>query len=197
MFSGFAVTKTGVYVPWMLLSGALTAVRYGLISTLDIDDTLGKIIDYQTIASMDFGFCIQMPFTAMRNVLKDDDIPIANALVVLFRGFGTLLSLSIGQAIFLQTLQQRLHADFPWTEVQTISDLGAGEVDSDHISNDTLPLVARVYNKSMQTTMYFAIAAAIVVFFAASLVKWKKVDLSNRQKEDKEVSATSSQRDKN
>jgi hypothetical protein len=185
--SGFAVTKTGVYVPWMMASGALAAIGYGLLSTLNMDSSLGQILGFQIIASIGFGLGVQLPLTAMRNVLNDADIAIANGLLIFFQGLGTSLSLSVGQNIFLNTLKTRLSHELPPSEVNLISNLGAGDVDSDHVSPSSLPIVARAYNLSMRTTMYFAAAAAVAAFLSACAVEWKKIESGDAKKRDEEA----------
>jgi hypothetical protein len=185
--SGFMVTKTGAYVPWMIASGALAAIGYGIISTLNMESNLGHILGFQALASIGFGLGVQLPMTALRNVLNDTDIAIGNSLLIFFQGLGTSLSLSIGQNIFLNTLKKRLSAELSPAEANAISDMGAGDVNSDHINQDKLPIVARAYNFSMKTTMYFAIATAVAAFLCACAVEWKKVDLGKNQKKDEEA----------
>jgi MFS family permease len=187
IITGIAITKTGHYVPWMIASGAIAAVGYGLLSTLGMDANLGKIIGFQVIASIGFGFGVQVPFTAMRNVLNDSDLAIANALIIFFQGFGASLSLSIGQTVFLNTLKSRLRAQLPSSEADAISQLGAGDVDAGHIKAESLPIVARAYNRSMQTAMYFAVAASVLAFCCACFVEWKKIEQPAKEKNDEEA----------
>jgi MFS family permease len=184
IISGSAVTKTGVYVPWMMTSGALAAVGYGLLSTLNMNSNLGHILGYQIVASIGFGLGIQLPFTAVRNVLDDADIAIANALVVFFQGLGTSLSLSVGQTVFLNILNQRLRAKLPAEEAQRIADLGAGDVDSDHIEGRYLPIVTKAYNIAMQNAMYLGIASAIAAFLCSCCVEWRKIERQKKEEEE-------------
>ena len=181
---GAAVTLTGVYVPWMMASGAIAAIGYGLLSTLNLESSLGNIIGFQIIASIGFGLGVQLPFTAMRNVLSETDIPIANALLVFFQGLGTSLSLSVGQTLFLNTLKDELRSQISATEANYIVDLGAGNIDESHVRKEELPIIANAYSTATRTAMYLAIASAVAAFVCSLAVEWKTMDRSDKKNDE-------------
>lgn len=175
IFAAPFVTRTGHYVPWMISSGAISAVGYGLLSTIQPGTRLVLIIIYQIVAGVGMGFGVQLPITAMRNVLSDDDVPIANALMVFFQSLGTALSLSGGQAIFLPALAKRLEESFSEQESARIIDMGAGNVDDGHLDADALPLVVNAYSHATKSAMYLAIAASGAAFLCSWGLQWKRL----------------------
>lgn len=175
IFSGLMVTLTGLYVPWMMASGALAAVGYGLLSTLNLHSGIGKIIGYQIVASVGFGLGVQLPLTSLRNVLDDKDVPIANALVVFFQGLGTSLSLSVSQTIFLNKLTSDLHHHFSPAKVHMITELGASDIDTNHLGEGDILIVQNAYRRSLQAALYLSIGSAVAAFACSCLVEWKRL----------------------
>jgi MFS family permease len=60
LVSGFAVSKTGHYIPWMMFSGVFAGVGNGLLSTLNVDSPAIKWVWFQLIAGFGRGAGMQM-----------------------------------------------------------------------------------------------------------------------------------------
>lgn len=58
--SGFAVSKTGYYLPWSILSAVLSSVGAGLIATWSTTTGMGEWIGYQVILGVGRGAGLQM-----------------------------------------------------------------------------------------------------------------------------------------
>jgi MFS family permease len=164
LVAGAIASRTGHYIPLILSSGAITAVGYGLLSTLDTSSSMAQIIGYQLVAGIGFGFGVQLPLTAMRHALPDDDMPIANSLLIFFQSLGNSLSQSGGQAVFLGAFTAALGAELPPTEVQHISELGAGNIDAQHVGQDLLPIVIEAYGLGMRHASYLTAASSCAAF---------------------------------
>jgi hypothetical protein len=188
--AGAAVTLTGFYVPWMIASGAISSIGYGLLSRLDSNSDLGHIVGYQIAAGVGFGIGALQPPTAIRNVLSDSDIRVANALVVFFQGLGTSLALGIGQTIFLTTLKDRLKATLTEAEADYIVGLGAANANSDKIPPGARYLVADAYTHSTQTVMYLSIAASCAVFLCSFAVEWRRFETPGSSEPGRTSNAT-------
>lgn len=173
---GVVVTVTGVYVPFMIASGIILAVGSGLLTMLNTTSSLVSIIGYQIVASVGFGLGIQLPLTAIRNTLDEVDVPLGNALVVFSQGLGTSLSLSIAQAIFLNTLKSRLEIHFSKEETEQLVKLGAANVNTRHISPELVPIVAAAYNSATRASFYLAIAASLMVVIGSGVMERKRLE---------------------
>ncbi|KAH9897413.1 major facilitator superfamily domain-containing protein [Xylariomycetidae sp. FL2044] len=173
--SGTAVSFSGHYVPWMVAGGAVSTVGYGLLRTLTPSSSTGSITGYQILVGGGCGLAYQLPLTAMRNVLADDDMPMTNALFVFFVGLGTLIALGGGQSIFLESLSARLRARLGVTEAARILDLGAGAVTAENINPEDLPLVTDAYSYATTTAMNLAIAAAGAATLCGCVMEWKRL----------------------
>ena len=91
--SGWLVTVTGQYIPWLLAGGVIITVATGLLTTLTVAGSgLGRIVGFEFLASAGFGLAVQQPLVAIRNVLAAEDMPMGNALFVFFQAFGAMVS---------------------------------------------------------------------------------------------------------
>jgi hypothetical protein len=181
VLSGIAVTMTGIYVPFMMVSGIILAVGSGLLTTLEPSSGLGQIIGYQIVASIGFGLGIQLPLTAMRNILDEKDIPIANALIVFSQGLGTSLSLSIAQTIFINSLSSRLETQLSTAETKRIITLGAAKVNGNYLPLKVVPFIAAAYSYAVRCTFYLAVAAAGVVAIGNCLMERKRLERAHKE----------------
>lgn len=112
----------------------------------------------------------------MQNVLNEADLPTGNSLFMFAQSLGTVIALPIAQSIFLGTLDNKLNARLSDDQASQITDLGAANVDVDHMDADLVPFVAAAYGYAVQAAIYVAVAAAALAFVTAGLMEWKKLD---------------------
>lgn len=178
--SGAVVTFTGHYVPWLLTGGAVLTVGAGLLSTLTVENSgLSKVIGYEFLASAGFGLAVQQPLVAIRNVLETEDMPMGNALFVFFQAFGTTVGLGIAQVVFLGKLKATLGSRLSGEETTDIIALGAAG--QDKMPPHLVEFVAASYGDSVQSALYFSVAAAGMSFLSAWLIEWKRVEPEPRK----------------
>lgn len=173
---GLLMTTTRYYIPYLMAGSAVLAVGSGLLSTLNVSSNVGHIIGYQFIASIGFGFSVQVPLTAMQNVLNEADLPTGNSLFMFAQSLGTVIALPIAQSVFLETLNKKLDARLSDAQASQIIDLGASSVDAGHMDDDLVPFVAAAYGYAVQAAVYVAVAAAVLGFVTAGLMEWKTLD---------------------
>lgn len=113
----------------------------------------------------------------MQNVLSEADLPTGNSLFMFAQSLGTVIALPIAQSIFLETLDDKLDARLSDDQASQITDLGAANVDVDHMNADLVPFVAAAYGDAVQAAVYVAVAAASLAFVMAGLMEWKKLDV--------------------
>ncbi|GKZ34379.1 hypothetical protein AbraIFM66950_004610 [Aspergillus brasiliensis] len=66
MLAGGVLNKVGYYQPFLLVGAGIVTIGSGLIYTLDINTSSGKIIGYQILAGAGDGICVQVPVTAVQ-----------------------------------------------------------------------------------------------------------------------------------
>lgn len=72
MISSIVISKVGVFQPFLIAGGALTAIGAGLIYTFDLDTGLGKEIGYQIIFGIGTGV-VQIPAMVGGTLAPDED----------------------------------------------------------------------------------------------------------------------------
>lgn len=144
---------------------------------LDILQQHLKLGTDQFIASIGFGFSVQVPLTAMQNVLNEADLPTGNSLFMFAQSLGTVIALPIAQSIFLETLHNKLDGRLSDAQASEIIDLGASSVDADHMDANLVQFVAGAYGNAVQAAIYVAVAAAGLAFVTAGSMEWKKLDV--------------------
>lgn len=68
IIGGGAITVVGWYTPFLLVGSAIFAVGTGLLTTLQVDSSIGKWFGYQVVAGFGIGFGFQIPLLAVQTV---------------------------------------------------------------------------------------------------------------------------------
>lgn len=172
---GAAVTFSGHYVPFMVASAAAVLVGSGLLSQIRVDTPLSYIVGLELIVALGLGLGIQLPLSAVRNVLDEPDVPAGEALVLFCLCLGFTVAFPIAQAIFMNTLGQHLTTGLSEDRVAEIIRMGASKVNSGHMEDSIVPFVAESYAKAIATAFYMSIAAAGLALVAAAAMEWRKL----------------------
>lgn len=168
---GIAISKTGIYVPFMWAGSAIMCVGCGLLYTLHAGSGVGAIVGFQLIASAGFGLCIQVPFTAVQ-VLPESDIPIGNGLMAFFQGLGGALAVSSAQTIFSNTLHKQLD-DIPNANADVIISYGATNF-VQKVEPHLIKAVQHAYEAATKDTFMLPIIGTGLAFLASLGVEWRR-----------------------
>jgi hypothetical protein len=172
--SGVAVTATGYYTPFMLLSSVLMAIGAGLLSTFEVNTGHAQWIGYQFIFGAGVGFGMQQTLVAIQNVLPKEDVPIGTAIMMFSQTLGGAIFLSVGQNVFTNQLIKNLASVVPDLNPQLVLTVGATEI-KNQIPKEFLSGVLIAYNKSITQTFYVSVAGATLSILGAAAVQWKSM----------------------
>jgi MFS family permease len=125
VIAGKLVSKIGYYTPFALGGSMLTSIGSGLMTTFDPSTSTGKWIGYQIMTGTGRGMVIQMPLTAISDLLSGDDLASAVAVLVFCQYFGGALMLAIGQTAFLARLGPALESFAPNISAEVLVNAGA------------------------------------------------------------------------
>ena len=173
---GAAVTFFGHYVPFMVASAAVMAVGSGLLSQIDMNTGMGHIVGLELMAALGLGIGVQLPLSAVRNVLDEPDVPAGEALILFCICLGFALAFPIAQAIFMNTLSRLLATRLGESSVTMVLEMGPSKVNADHLTDDIVQFVAESYGKAVTTTFYMSIAASGLALIAGALMQWRKLE---------------------
>lgn len=173
---GAAVTYFGHYVPFMVVSATMTAVGSGLLTQIQASTDIAYIIGLELLVAFGLGIGVQLPLSAVRNVVDEPDVPAAEALILFSISLGFTLAFPIAQAVFMNTLRRDLATVLSSSTVDKIIAMGPSKVNVDHMKEDLVSLVAESYGKAITTAFYMSIAASGLALIAAASMEWRKLE---------------------
>ncbi|OAT01728.1 MFS transporter, variant [Blastomyces dermatitidis ER-3] len=176
LISGVLISVMGYYLPFLLAGGAISAIGYGLLSTLSPTTPAAKWIWYQILYGVASGCTTTAPYIAIQNLVPAEQISQAMAIIIFWQSIGASTSLIAANAIFSNSLRQQLQ--------QRVAQVGrapdvivAAGVRSirDLVSGSQLTAVLAAYAKSVDRVMYLGIAVSIAVIVFSPGLGWKDI----------------------
>ncbi|KAK6225688.1 major facilitator superfamily transporter [Colletotrichum tabaci] len=162
--SGWGVTKTGYYQPFMLAGTVLLSIGAGLLSTLKVASGADRWIPFQVIAGLGIGASTQQAAVAVQSSLNEADVAIGVAVVLFFQCLGPTTAITVAQAVFASVLTSGIAAKVPGVDPQAVRASGATGL-KDLVPAEQFGNLVQVYNHAITRT--YLVAAALA---AASLV---------------------------
>ncbi|USP76676.1 hypothetical protein yc1106_03950 [Curvularia clavata] len=174
ILTGGLVQRFGYYTPFMIFGSIFMAVGVGLITTWDVNTSMGMWIGYQIIVGFGVGSSMQHPNIAVQTVLRKQDVPIGTAILSLCQTLGGAVFTAVGQNLYISKFTEGLER-IGGIVPQRI--LGAGATDlTKHVPEAVKQQVLEAYNVSLTKGTFFA--ALIIACFAlpAALgMEWRSV----------------------
>ncbi|KAJ2969327.1 hypothetical protein NUW58_g10015 [Xylaria curta] len=163
--SGTAIEAFGYYLPWVVLGAGVSAIGYGLFSTLSITTTTAQWIGYQVLYGVGGGSMAAGAFIAVQNCVPATQIPTAMSIVLFCQNIGAAVALPVANAIFTNMLRAELQKRSGEIEVDAEVIIGAGvRAIRNFVQGAELAATLEAYSKSIGVVMYLGIAVAIAAF---------------------------------
>ncbi|KAI6767317.1 hypothetical protein HG530_005326 [Fusarium avenaceum] len=172
--SGILVQKVGYYLPFASASAVLSAIGFGLASTMGPYTSTATWAGYQILVGFGRGLGLQMPIIAVQSNTTPEVTPIAMAILTFSQVFGGAIFVTAGNVIFTHELRNELMARLPDVDTESIINAGAGAV-SEVVSKSQLPEVLWSYSKGVRATFLLAVSASCVMFFMSFGMGWKDI----------------------
>ena len=167
LVAGALVTLWGHYAPFMLLSTLLMSVGYGLLSTIGPKSSPAAWVGFQVLAGAGVGLGLQQPLMAVQAVLPLRDVPTGTAIVVFLQTLGGAVSVSVGQAVFSNTVVEAAEG-MPGVDGSAL-EVGAGLV------GEVSAEMVGVYNQGITRAFWVCAFAAAMTVFGSGFVGWRSV----------------------
>jgi len=123
ILSGYVVGRTGYYVPWFLLAGALSVSGAALLYTINQFTPLASVYGYQILLGLGSGAATQLAFAVASIKVKPEDIGRSTSWQAFAQLGGPTISLSVANAMFLNKAEaaiSHLLPDLTPHEINTI-----------------------------------------------------------------------------
>ncbi|KAK2807809.1 hypothetical protein FQN50_005352 [Emmonsiellopsis sp. PD_5] len=176
MVSGVLISVLGYYLPFPLIGAAISAIGYGLLSTLSPTTPVAKWIGYQILYGVASGLTTAAPYIAIQNLVAAEQIPLAMAIMIFWQNIGASTSLIAANAIFSNSLRDQLQqrAAQIGRAPEVIIAAGADSI-RELVSGSQLTAVVAAYAKSIDHVMYLGIAVSVAILVFAPGLGWKDI----------------------
>ena len=191
--TGFLVSKTGYYTPFMISSSVIMSIGAGLITTWTPTTNHSEWIAYQFIFGFGLGQGMQQATLAAQAVLHRKDAPIGITLIMFFQQLGGAIFVSIGQNIFSNKLTNGLR-NIPGLDLHSVVTTGATEL-RDNVDPSSLKMVLAAYNGALVHTFRAALAMACLSILGSASMEWRNIKPKKGQKGEGSGGASESKED--
>ncbi|RYO83499.1 hypothetical protein DL766_004975 [Monosporascus sp. MC13-8B] len=172
---GIVSAKTGHYVPFFIASGVVGSIGMSLLTTWQVDSSVGSWIGYQVIIGFGLGMGMQLFATAVSATLPDEDVPTGMALTTMAQFFGASIFLGVGNNVFETKLIGYVNAmEIPELEGHTLVSAGATTL-RDLVPVEYLPGVLDAYMKALGWTFRISLILEGLAIIGAVGMEWKRV----------------------
>ncbi|PIG88023.1 efflux pump antibiotic resistance protein [Aspergillus arachidicola] len=151
MCGSSATSLLGYYTPFMIITGILTPIAAGLLTTVSVEQSLTSLLCYQALLGVGAGVGFQGP-----------------------QNFGPALFVSIAQTIFTGQLLTRLESLLPNLDTYSLSAMGMSDLEK-YVPSADIPRVIEGYDKALATAFFLPVGLACASMIGALGMEWRSV----------------------
>ncbi|KAK9368223.1 major facilitator superfamily domain-containing protein [Lipomyces kononenkoae] len=178
LLSRALTTAIGYYYPFLYGTTLLAPVAAGLLTSLDIDSNLAKLLCYQGLLGFAIGLGLQVPQLAAQTVLSEEESTIGIAIVSFASQIGPVLFLSASTALFQNRLEAEVSQSAPGTNVTSLENMGLSDI-RNHFGQDRLRDLLLGYDKAVTQTLYLPLALTCLTVIAT--VAMERLSIKKKQ----------------
>ena len=158
----------------MLGTSVIAPVAAGLLTTLDLDESIVKVLCLLGMLGAAVGLGMQGPILAVQTVLPLKDIATGLAVTGFAGGLGSSFFISVSSTLFQNRLAEEVEKYAPGTNTTTFEHGGLANV-RDYIGADRLRDVLLGYDKAVMQTLYLPVALAALTIVGSLAMERKSV----------------------
>ncbi|KAI2625238.1 MFS general substrate transporter [Xylaria nigripes] len=180
MIGGGLATVFGQYVPLILVSSVIMAVGSGLLSTLEVNSSIGYWLGYQILMAGGAGLGGPNVMLVAQVAVPQKDMAIATSLLTFSQTLSSAIFLAVAQNIFQNQLFSNLTAHAPEVDAASVISMGATGFRKS-VPPDQLPAVLRAYNKAIMQTFYLGVASSALSILGPIFMDWISLKTPERE----------------
>lgn len=174
--AGAITTWIGYYFPAMYLTAVLASISSGLITTIDIDTDLPKLLCLLGLLGFAVGAGIQAPQVAAQTVLPAKDVSIGTSIVLFGNNIGCVIFLATSAGLFTNRLNVEIKAHAPSTNMTSIQNMGLSDI-RNNFGGEKLKDILLGYDQAVVQTLYLPVALACLTLMGAVAIERKSVKM--------------------
>ncbi|KAI1095680.1 MFS transporter [Rostrohypoxylon terebratum] len=180
IIGGGLATALGMFTPLLIASSAITAVGAGLLSTLQVDSTIGYWFGYQVVLAAGAGLGAQNVMLVSQVAVPMEDMAMATSIMTFTQTLSSSIFLAVAQNVFQNQLIKNLTANTPDLDSSTIINGGVTAI-RDLVPLDQLPAVLQAYNGAVTQTFYVAVAVSALSIIGTLFIDWISLKQPGKQ----------------
>jgi hypothetical protein len=142
-------------------TSVLAPIASGLLTTINIDQSVGKASALLGFLGVAIGLGIQGPQLGVTASLSIEDISIGTAVISFGAGMGAALFVSASSTLFRNRLVDEIQKYSPSTNGTALEAMGLSEIRGS-IGGDKLGAVLSGYNQAVIQTLYMPLALGLL-----------------------------------
>lgn len=172
--AGPTISVVGFYAPFMLIASVMAPIASGLLTTLEVDGSLTKLVIYEVLFGLGCGIGFQSPQVAVQTTLSDADVSIGLNIVVFAQNFGPALFIGAAQSLFSSRLVSNLQTYAPDVDSDILKSIGLADIKRLVPASD-LQEVLLGYDKAIAQTFYLSVGLTCLMSVGSLAMEWKSV----------------------
>ncbi|KAJ5180495.1 MFS transporter [Penicillium capsulatum] len=197
LIGGALASAIGYYTPLLLVSSVITTIGSGMLSTLEVNSSIGYWFGYQVLLSAGGGLGAQNVMLVAQVAVAPEEMAMATSILIFTQTLSTSVFLAVGQSVFQNRLAANLASTIPEIGELSVAQSGATGF-RDNFSASQLPLALQAYNEALVQTFYVAVATSVLSLVGPIFMEWLSLKEKPGKNEDEEASqsaAATDQRD--
>jgi hypothetical protein len=158
----------------MYATSILAPVASGLLTTINLDQSVGKATALLGFLGLAIGLGIQGPQLGVTTTLSIEDISLGTAVIMFGAGLGSALFVSAASTLFNNRLVDEIRQYSPSTNVSALEAVGLSEIRT-YIGSEKLKNVLSGYNKAVVQTLYMPLALGILTIVGAVAMERRSI----------------------
>lgn len=171
---GAATSWIGYYVPFMYITTIFTPIAAGLLTTINLDTDLVKVLCLLGLLGFAAGGSLQMPQIAAQTVLSPQDVITGYAIVQFGSQMGPVVFLSASATLFANRLRSEVQEYSPTTNITNLENMGLSDIRK-NLGGDRLGDVLLGYDAAVVQTLYLPLALSCLTLFGSLAMEWRSV----------------------
>lgn len=159
----------------MLAASVLSPIASGLLTTLDLDESITKVLALLGFLGVSVGMGLQGPVMAVQTVLDPKDASTGFAITGFGGGLGSSLFISVSTALFQSRLRAEVAQFAPGTNTTTTFAQGGLAGIRGLIGQARLKNVLLGYDKAVMQTLYIPVGLATLTLLGSVAMERKSV----------------------
>ncbi|KAI8884005.1 MFS general substrate transporter [Backusella circina FSU 941] len=180
--SGIAISKTGIYKPFINVGVALLTLCVGLISLFDQTTPFSRVYGTTVIGGAGLGCIFSTAIIALQASVEPKDIAVVTGLGNFSRILGGALGIAISSAVLNSSLTQDLPNVIPYEEAMKV--IESSEYVNHGLPQEYLAATLEVYVDALRLLWYVLIPMAGLAFICSLFIQHNPI-LRNKIKEIK------------